>query len=103
MHTVRIYRLDHLSPTLFQRLKAAQMEAAAVWNACSELHKAARTMQSRWPGQEQSDGVPGRDPPGGCDHQHRGGHRHLRPWDTQSQTPEQHTAPATGEETSPLP
>jgi len=52
MHTVRIYRLDHLSPTLFQRLKAAQMEAAAVWNACCELHKAARTMQSRWPGQD---------------------------------------------------
>ena len=33
MHTVRIYRLDHLSPTLLQRLKAAQMEAAQVWNS----------------------------------------------------------------------
>ncbi len=26
MQTVRIYRLTHLSPTLFGRLKAAQME-----------------------------------------------------------------------------
>jgi len=30
MNTVKIYRLDHLSKTLFQRLKAAQLEAAQV-------------------------------------------------------------------------
>jgi putative transposase len=53
MHTVRIYRLDHLSPMLFQRLKAAQMEAAQVWNACCELHKEARQTGSMWPGQNE--------------------------------------------------
>jgi hypothetical protein len=51
MHTVRIYRLTHLSPTLFKRLKAAQMKAAQVWNYCCELHKQARTTRSTWPGQ----------------------------------------------------
>src|SRR5712692_6496550 len=51
MYTVRIYRLDHLSPTLFQRLKAAQMEAAQVWNYCCELHREARQTGRRWPGQ----------------------------------------------------
>jgi putative transposase len=53
MHTVRIYRLDHLSPALFERLKAAQMEAAQVWNACGALHKQARTTHSKWPGQNE--------------------------------------------------
>src|SRR5713226_6465257 len=51
MQTVRIYRLDHLSPTLFQRLKATQMEAAQVWNTCCDLHKEARQTRSKWPGQ----------------------------------------------------
>src|SRR5215469_12576325 len=41
MKTVRVYRL-HPSPHLFQRLKAAQMEAAQVWNLCMETHKQAR-------------------------------------------------------------
>jgi len=53
MHTVRIYRLDHLSPTLFQHLKAAQMEAAGVWNACCDLHREARQTRSTWPGQNE--------------------------------------------------
>lgn len=53
MHTVRIYQLNHLSPSLFGRLKAAQMEAARVWNACCELHKQARTTHSKWPGQNE--------------------------------------------------
>ncbi len=53
MHTVRIYRLDHLSPALFQRLKAAQMEAAQVWNRCCELHKEARQTRSKWPRQNE--------------------------------------------------
>src|SRR5258708_15022349 len=51
MQTVRIYRLTHLSPTLFGRLRAAQMEGAQVWNCCCELHKQARPTQSTWPGQ----------------------------------------------------
>ena len=49
MQTVKIYRLTHLSPTLFGRLKAAQMEAAQVWNRCCELHKVARTTHTMWP------------------------------------------------------
>jgi putative transposase len=53
MNTVKIYRLAHLSPKLFARLKAAQMEAAQVWNLCCELHKAARTAHSAWPGQRE--------------------------------------------------
>jgi putative transposase len=53
MYTVRIYRLDHLSPMLFQRLKAAQMEAGQVWNACCEIHKEARRTRTAWP--EETD------------------------------------------------
>jgi putative transposase len=53
MNTIKIYRLNHLSPTLFARLKAAQMQAAQVWNLCCERHKAARTAQSTWPGQNE--------------------------------------------------
>jgi hypothetical protein len=39
MQTVKIYRLTHLSPTLFGRLKAAQMEAAQVWNSSTKRVK----------------------------------------------------------------
>jgi putative transposase len=53
MNTVKIYRLTHLSPTLFGRLKTAQMEATQVWNYCYELHKAARTTHGTWPGQNE--------------------------------------------------
>lgn len=53
MNTVKVYRLDHLSPTQFQRLKAAQMEAAQVWNLCCELHKEARKTHSKWPGRHE--------------------------------------------------
>lgn len=53
MHTVRIYRLNHLSPGLFQRLKAAQMEAAKVWNLCCDLHREARQTRNTWPGQNE--------------------------------------------------
>jgi len=52
MKTVRVYRL-HPSPALAARLKAAQMEAAAVWNTCCTLHKNARQQQSPWPGQHE--------------------------------------------------
>jgi putative transposase len=50
MNTVKIYQLNHLSRTQFQRLRAAQMEAAQVWNACVELHLAARLDHTPWPG-----------------------------------------------------
>jgi len=53
MHTVRIYRLSHLSPTLFKLLKAAQMEGAQVWNRCCELHKQARITHTTWPGEAE--------------------------------------------------
>ncbi len=48
MQTVRIYRLDHLSPTMFRRLKAAQ-----VWNLCMETHKQARMAHTKWPGRNE--------------------------------------------------
>jgi putative transposase len=51
MKTVRIYRL-HPSPTLSARLKAAQEEAAAVWNLCMQTHRAARLSHATWPGQQ---------------------------------------------------
>jgi len=50
MKTMHVYRLNNLSPTLFRRLKAAQMEAARVWNRCMELHKEARMTHVPWPG-----------------------------------------------------
>jgi putative transposase len=49
MKTIRVYRLNNLSPTLFRRLKAAQMEAARVWNVCMETHKEARMGHVKWP------------------------------------------------------
>jgi putative transposase len=52
MKTVRVYSL-HPSPYLFRRLKAAQMEAAQVWNACVEAHKQARLTHGKWPGQNE--------------------------------------------------
>src|SRR6266700_3144102 len=53
MKTVRIYRLSHLSPLLFRRLKEAQQEAARVWNLCMEKHKQARLTYAPWPGQRE--------------------------------------------------
>ncbi|HLZ59764.1 MAG TPA: transposase [Ktedonosporobacter sp.] len=53
MKTVRVYRLTNLSPSLFRRLKAAQMEAACVWNHCMETHKVARMAHAKWPGQRE--------------------------------------------------
>ena len=49
MKTVRVYRLENLSRSQFSRLKAAQMEAAQVWNCCMEMHKQARTQHTKWP------------------------------------------------------
>ena len=53
MKTVRIYRLDTLSRTQLSRLKAAQQEAAAVWNLCMETHKQARQAHTTWPGRHE--------------------------------------------------
>ena len=53
MQTVRIYQLEHLFPTLFRRLKTAQMEAAQVWNLCMETHKQARMDHAKWPGRNE--------------------------------------------------
>jgi putative transposase len=52
MKTVRVYRLEHLSRSQLSRLKAAQMEAAQVWNWCMERHKQARLTHAKWPGQD---------------------------------------------------
>ncbi|MFL5697144.1 MAG: RNA-guided endonuclease InsQ/TnpB family protein [Ktedonobacteraceae bacterium] len=48
-----MYRLDNLSPTLFRRLRAAQMEAAQVWNSCVAMHKDARMNHTSWPGRNE--------------------------------------------------
>jgi putative transposase len=53
MKTMRVYRLNNLSPTLFRRLKTAQMEAARVWNLCMQTHKAARVTHAPWPGRRE--------------------------------------------------
>src|SRR2546421_1338699 len=52
MNTVHIYRLS-VSPKLFACLKAAQMEAAKVWNLCVEIHKQARMNHTKWPGRNE--------------------------------------------------
>jgi putative transposase len=51
MKTTRVYHLRNLSPSTFHRLKAAQMEAAQVWNLCVEVHRQARMSHARWPGE----------------------------------------------------
>jgi putative transposase len=53
MNTVKVYQLNHLSRTLFRRLRDAQMEAALVWNVCCALHKEARATHAKWPGRHE--------------------------------------------------
>src|SRR2546423_6502788 len=53
MITMRVYRLENLSRSQFTRLKAAQMEAAQVWNLCMQRHKQARTEHTDWPGRNE--------------------------------------------------
>jgi putative transposase len=53
MQTVKIYPLNAMSHTQFQRCKAAQMEAAQVWNVCMQMHKAARMGHTQWPGRDE--------------------------------------------------
>lgn len=61
MKTIRIYRLDNLSRSQFTRAKAAQMEAAQVWNCCMQTHIQARLAHTTWPGeQDLRDLVKGR-------------------------------------------
>jgi len=52
MNTVRVYRLQP-TPKLFACLKAAQREAAKVWNLCCEIHKQARMEHAKWPGRNE--------------------------------------------------
>jgi putative transposase len=52
MATVRIYRLDHLPPSVSWRLYEAQMEAARVWNLCKDIHSEARRQGIRWPNRD---------------------------------------------------
>ncbi len=53
MNTVHIYPLKDLSPTLFRRLRDAQMEAAQVWNLCMHMHKDARMHHEKWPERDE--------------------------------------------------
>ncbi|MDJ0536671.1 MAG: transposase [Xenococcaceae cyanobacterium MO_207.B15] len=48
MQTTKIYRLPYQKPEVFDRLKAAQIEAAKVWNECMEAHKQCRISQTPW-------------------------------------------------------
>src|SRR5258708_12508520 len=53
METVRIYRLGGLAPSTRQRLQAAQMEVARVWNVCRQRHQDARLQQRPWPDRDE--------------------------------------------------
>ncbi|MDJ0596857.1 MAG: transposase [Pleurocapsa sp. MO_226.B13] len=48
MQTTKIYRLPYQKPEVFGRLKAAQIEAAKVWNECMSAHKECRIKQTPW-------------------------------------------------------
>jgi putative transposase len=52
METVHILRLDQLPRSLTSRLRAAQEEAARVWNECVRIHQEARTARTRWPNRD---------------------------------------------------
>jgi putative transposase len=52
MNTVKIYQLNTLSRTQYQRLREAQQEAALVWNECVALHNEARMHHLKWPGRD---------------------------------------------------
>ncbi len=51
MQTTKIYRLGYLNPSLFERLRNAQMEAAKIWNLCKDVHLDARKTRTQWPNQ----------------------------------------------------
>jgi putative transposase len=48
VQTTKIYRLPDQKSEVFERLKAAQLEAALVWNECMEAHKQCRISQTSW-------------------------------------------------------
>lgn len=51
MQTTKIYRLPYQKSEVFERLKAAQIEAAKVWNECVAAHQNARRDSEVWPNQ----------------------------------------------------
>ena len=53
MQTTKIYRLPYQKPEVFEKLKAAQMESAKVWNECRSAHKECRINQTPWLNQTQ--------------------------------------------------
>ena len=53
MQTTKIYRLPYQKRQVFERLKAAQIESAKVWNECMESHKQCRITQTSWLNQTQ--------------------------------------------------
>lgn len=53
MQTTKIYRLPYQKPQVFERLKAAQIESAKVWNDCMEAHTKCRINQAPWLNQTQ--------------------------------------------------
>ena len=48
MQTTKIYRLPYQKPEVFESLKAAQIEAAKVWNECMNAHKECRLNSYPW-------------------------------------------------------
>lgn len=52
MQVVRIHRLGQLSKSKEALVRAAQMEAAKVWNLCVVAHKEARESRTPWPERE---------------------------------------------------
>ncbi len=48
MQTTKIYRLPYQKAEVFERLKAAQVEAAKAWNECRSAHKECRVNQKPW-------------------------------------------------------
>lgn len=52
MKVVKIYQLKQLSKKQYLIMRAAQQEAALVWNACVALHTQARMQHTTWPGRD---------------------------------------------------
>ena len=52
MDAIRIYPLNHLPRNMQHILREGQQEAAKVWNLCKDLHRAARSAQTRWPNRD---------------------------------------------------
>lgn len=48
MQTTKIFRLPYQKSEVFEKLKAAQLESALIWNECMETHKQCRINQTPW-------------------------------------------------------